>query len=47
MSKTIKEIAVQDVNGRMLTLKFKGGEVKVFVPPTTPIVKRVPGEMEM
>jgi hypothetical protein len=24
-----------------MTLKYKGGEVKVFVPPDTPIVRRV------
>jgi hypothetical protein len=43
----IEDLAVQDVNGRMLTLKFKGGEVKVFVPLNTPITKRLPGEKEM
>jgi len=44
---TIEDLTVQDVNGRMLTLKFKGGEVKVFVPPNTPIMKRVAGSHEM
>ena len=44
---TIEDLTVQDVNGRMLTLKFKGGEVKVFVPPNTPIMKRVAGSREM
>jgi hypothetical protein len=44
---TIENLTVQDVNGRMLTLKFKGGEVKVFVPPTTPIMKRVSGSRDM
>jgi len=44
---TIENLAVQDVNGRMLTLKFKEGEVKVFVPPNTPIMKRVSGGRDM
>ncbi len=44
---TIENLTVQDVNGRMLTLKFKEGEVKVFVPPNTPIRKRVSGSRDM
>lgn len=44
---TIENLTVQDVNGRMLTLKFKGGEVKVFVPPNTPIMRRVAGSRDM
>ena len=44
---TIENLTVQDVKGRMLTLKFKDGEVKVFVPPNTPIMKRVSGSREM
>jgi len=44
---TIENLSVQDVNGRMLTLKFKEGEVKVFVPPNTPIMKRVTGSRDM
>ena len=43
----IENLTVQDVNGRMLTLKFKEGEVKVFVPPDTPIMKRVTGSRDM
>lgn len=42
----VEEMAVQDVKGPMLTLKYKDGEVKVFVPPNTPIVQRVPGDRE-
>lgn len=38
---TVEEVAVRDVKGRMLTLKYKGGEIKVFVPPDIPVVKRV------
>ena len=37
----VEDIAVQDVKGRVLTLKYKGGEVKVLVPPNIPIVRRV------
>ena len=44
---TIENLTVQDVNGPMLTLKFKEGEVKVFVPPNTPIMKRVTGSRDM
>jgi len=44
---TIENLTVQNVNGRMLTLKFKEGEVKVFVPPNTPIRKRVSGSRDM
>ena len=44
---SIEDLAVQDVNGRMLTLKFKGGEVKVFVPPNAAITRRVAGSREM
>jgi len=43
----IENLTVQDVSGRMLTLKFKGGEVKVFVPPNTRITTRVTGSSEM
>lgn len=44
---TIENVTVQEVSGRMLTLKFKGGEVKVFVPPSTAITRRVSGSREM
>jgi Domain of unknown function (DUF5666) len=37
----VEEVAVQDIKGRMMTLKYKGGEVKVIVPPNIPIVNRV------
>ncbi|MGB7946779.1 MAG: hypothetical protein WCH75_03755, partial [Candidatus Binatia bacterium] len=32
------------VKGRMLTLKYKGGEIKVLVPVDTVVVKRVVGD---
>jgi hypothetical protein len=41
---TVEDVAVQDVKGRMLTLKYKGGEIKVLVPPDIPAVKRVLGD---
>ena len=44
---TIENLTVQDVSGRMLTLKFKDGEVKVFVPPNAAITRRVSGSREM
>ena len=44
---TIEDLTVQDVRGRILTLKFKGGEVKVFVPPNAAISRRVAGSREM
>lgn len=37
----VEDIAVQDIKGRVLTLKYKGGETKVVVPPDIPIVRRV------
>jgi len=37
----VEDVVVQDVKGRVMSLKFKEGEVKVFVPPGVPIVKRV------
>ena len=40
---TVEDVAVQNVKGRMLTLKYKGGEIKVLVPPDAP-VKRVVGD---
>jgi hypothetical protein len=41
---TVEDVAVQDVTGRMLTLKYKGGEIKVLVPQTAPVVKRIIGD---
>jgi hypothetical protein len=40
----VEDVAVRDVQGRMMSLKYKGGEVKVLVPPETPVVKRVAGD---
>jgi hypothetical protein len=43
----VEDVVVRDVQGRMLTLKYQGGEIKVLVPPTASIVKRLPGEAGM
>jgi len=40
-------VAVSEVKGRMLTLKYKDGEIKVFVPPNTPIVRREVADRQM
>jgi len=37
----VEDLALQDIKGRVMTLKYKGGEVKVIVPPDIPVVKRV------
>jgi len=37
----VEQVAVEKVQGPMLTLKYKDGEQKVFVPPGTPIVRNV------
>ena len=41
---TVEDVAVQNVKGRMLALKYKGGEIKVLVPADTVVVKRVVGD---
>ena len=38
---TVEDVAVQNVQGRLLLLKYKGGEIKVLVPSDTLVVKRV------
>jgi hypothetical protein len=42
----VEDLAVKDVKGRVMALKYKAGEVKVFVPPDVPMVKRVIGSRE-
>jgi hypothetical protein len=37
----VEDVAVENVKGRILTLKYASGEIKVLVPPGIPIVKRV------
>jgi len=43
----VEETTVQNVKGRLMTVKYKGGEVKVFIPPDIPLVKRVPGDRSL
>jgi len=43
----VEQIAVEKVQGQMLSLKYKGGEAKVFIPPGTPIVRNVPGDQKL
>jgi hypothetical protein len=43
----VEQTAVEKVQGQLLTLKYKGGEAKVFIPPETPIVKNVPGDRSL
>jgi hypothetical protein len=40
----VEQVAVEKVQGQMLTLRYKGGEQKVFISPGTPIVKNVPAD---
>ena len=42
---TVEEVTVQNVQGRMLLLKYKGGEIKVLVPADTLVVKRMIGDL--
>jgi hypothetical protein len=37
----VEDLAVKEVKGRVMSVKYKDGEVKVFVPPDTPVIKRV------
>jgi len=43
----VEQVAVEKVQGQLLTLKYKDGEQKVFIPPGTPIVKNVPGDQSL
>src|ERR1044071_2683881 len=40
----VEQVPVEKTQERLLTLKYKGGEQKVLVPPGTPIVKNIPGD---
>lgn len=44
---TVEELAVQNVKGRMLTLKYQGGEIKVAVPEDTFVVQRIVGDRKL
>ena len=44
---TVREVAattVDSVSGRLLALKYNGGEQRLFVPPDTPVVRFTPGD---
>lgn len=43
----VEQTSVEKVQGEMLSLKYKGGAIKVFVPPGTPIVKTVAGDRSL
>jgi hypothetical protein len=44
---SIDDVLVENVKERRLTLKYKGGEIKVVVPPDIPVVQRVVGDVSM
>ena len=44
---TVEDVMVQNVKGRALTLKYSGGEIRVIVPPETPVVKRFVGDQKL
>ncbi len=37
----VEDVTVQNIKGRLMTLKYKGGELKVVVPPDVPVVNRI------
>jgi hypothetical protein len=37
----VEDVEIKDIKGRLITLKYKDGAVKVLVPPNIPLVKRV------
>jgi uncharacterized protein DUF5666 len=43
----VQPSTVAKVQGQLLTLKYKDGEQKVFIPPGTPVVKNVPGDRSL
>jgi uncharacterized protein DUF5666 len=43
----VEDVTVQSLKGRMMAVKYKGGEVKVFIPPDIPVVKRVIGDRSL
>jgi hypothetical protein len=43
----VEQVPVEKTQGQLLTLKYKGGEQKVLVPPGTPIVKNVPADRSL
>jgi hypothetical protein len=43
----VEQVAVEKIQGQMITLKYKDGEQKVFIPPGTPIVRNVSGDRSL
>ena len=43
----VEDVMVREVKGRLLKLKYKGGEVNVLAPPDIPVVKRVLGDRSL
>jgi len=43
----VEQVAVEKIHGEVLTLKYKDGEQKIFIPPGTPIVKNVAGDRSL
>jgi len=43
----VEQVAVEKVQGQVLTLKYKDGEQKIFIPPGTPIVRNVAGDRSL
>ncbi|MGE5302859.1 MAG: DUF5666 domain-containing protein [Alphaproteobacteria bacterium] len=43
----VEDMTVRNVNGRLMTVRYKGGEVQVFVPPDIPIVRRGLGDRSL
>ena len=43
----VEQVAVEKIQGQLMTLKYKDGEQKIFVPPGTPIVRNVPGDRSL
>ncbi len=43
----VEDVAVENVKGRLLTLKYKGGKIKFVVPPDIPVVRRVVGDSSL
>jgi len=43
----VEQVAVEKVQGQMLTLRYKGGEQRVLIPPGTPIVKNVSADRSL
>lgn len=43
---TVEDVAVENIRGRMLTLKHKSGAIRVVVPENTSGLKRVIGDRQ-